>query len=144
MATITDERVALARLSATPLAPDDCLAAVANPVAGGIGCFVGVVRDHDHERAVTSLTYEAHPSAAAKLREVCEAAATADVIAVAAAHRTGELAIGVTAVVVAVSAVHRGEALRVTTELIDAIKTEVPIWKYQHFADGTSEWVGCS
>jgi molybdopterin synthase catalytic subunit len=39
--------------------------------------------------------------------------------------------------------VHRGEALRATAELIDAIKSQVPIWKHQFFKDGTDHWTGC-
>jgi molybdopterin synthase catalytic subunit len=116
---------------------------VADPTAGGIGCFIGVVRDSDHGRPVASLDYEAHPTAQARLHEVCAEVAAGDVIAVAAEHRTGSLAIGDVAVVVAVSAVHRAEALAAAHELIDAIKASVPIWKHQYFTDGTDEWVGC-
>lgn len=137
-------RVALARMSGEPLHVEDCLAAVADERAGGLGLFVGVVRSDDHGKGVTSLSYEAHPTADRVLAEVCERAATEDVIAVAAEHRTGDLAIGEVAVVVAVSAVHRGQALEATRQLIDAVKAEVPIWKHQLFADGSTEWVGIS
>jgi len=63
------------------------------------------------------------------------------VIAVAAVHRVGELAIGDMAVVVAVSCSHRGEAFEACRALIDLLKASVPIWKHQLFADGSSEWV---
>lgn len=135
-------RVTLARISPAPLVVADCLAAVADPAAGGIGLFVGVVRDRDHDAAVDALTYEAHPTAERVLTEVCARFAGEDVIAVAAEHRTGDLVVGDLAVVVAVSSVHRAEALEATHALIDAVKTEVPIWKHQRFADGTEEWVG--
>lgn len=123
---------------------DTCLAAVADPAAGGVGCFVGVVRDHDHELPVTALEYEAHPTAGATMRTICEGFATDDIVAIAAEHRVGRLAIGDAAVVVAVSAVHRDAALRTTAQLIDAIKANLPIWKHQFFADGSDEWVGCA
>jgi len=45
-------------------------------------------------------------------------------------------------VVVAVSCPHRGEAFEACRQLIDTLKHEVPIWKHQRFADGSSEWVG--
>jgi molybdopterin synthase catalytic subunit len=131
------------RITGRALSVQQCLDAVSHPGAGGVGCFVGVVRDSDAGRQVSSLEYEAHPSAEQQLRSVCERAAEAEVIAVAAEHRTGPLTVGDLAVVVAVSAVHRREALRATAELIDAIKSEVPIWKHQCFTDGTDEWVGC-
>jgi molybdopterin synthase catalytic subunit len=130
-------------MSAEPISADTCLASVGHPSAGGVGCFVGVVRDTDHDRPVASLEYEAHPSAEDRLRAVCEQIAAGNVIAVAAEHRTGALAIGDIAVVVAVSAAHRSQALQATTRLIDAIKGSVPIWKHQYFADGTNEYVGC-
>jgi molybdopterin synthase catalytic subunit len=131
-------------MSGEPLSVEACLGAVADEKAGGIGVFVGVVRSDDHGKGVTALSYEAHPTAGRIIAEVCARAASDDVIAVAAEHRTGDLAIGEVAVVVAVSAVHRGEAIEATHRLIDAIKAEVPIWKHQHFADGSTEWVGIS
>lgn len=136
-------RVALARITAEPMSAETCIAAVMDPQAGGIGCFVGAVRADDGGRQVTALCYEAHPTAAAKLEEICRELATGAVIAVAAEHRTGRLEVGDLAVVVAVSAPHRAEALAATGKLIDAIKARVPIWKEQHYSDGTSDWVGC-
>lgn len=137
-------RVAMARMSAEPLDAATCLAAVTDDRAGGIGLFVGVVRADDHGKAVTALSYEAHPTAERVLAEVCTRAATGDVIAVAAEHRMGDLVVGDLAVVVAVAAAHRGDAIEATHRLIDAVKAEVPIWKHQQFADGTTEWVGIS
>lgn len=137
-------RVTVARITGEPLSVETCIAAVADPRAGGTGCFVGAVRADDDGRTVTALCYEAHPTAEAKLAEACRAALTGDVIAVAAEHRTGWLEVGDLAVVVAVSAPHRGEALTAATDLIDAIKAGVPIWKEQHYTDGSADWTGCS
>jgi molybdopterin synthase catalytic subunit len=64
------------------------------------------------------------------------------VCAVAAVHRTGELAVGDVAVVVAAAAAHRDEAFAAARRLIDDLKETVPIWKRQVFADGGEEWVG--
>jgi len=134
--------VRLAQLRDTPLSVDEVYAAVADPAAGGIAVFVGAVRDHDHGRDVTGLSYSAHPSAADQLRKVAEQVAERfDAHAVAAVHRVGDLAIGDLAVVVAVSAGHRGTALDACRALIDDLKATVPIWKHQRFAGGDSEWV---
>ena len=134
--------VGLAQLRDTPLSVDEVYAAVADPAAGGIAVFVGAVRDHDHGRDVTGLSYSAHPSAADQLRKVAEQVAERfDAHAVAAVHRVGDLAIGDLAVVVAVSAGHRGTALDACRALIDDLKATVPIWKHQRFAGGDSEWV---
>jgi len=134
----------LARVSDVPLSVDACLAAVSDPAAGGLGVFLGVVRDCDSGRQVLRLSYSAHPSAERELRAVCaRAAARPGVSGVAAAHRVGELVVGDLAVVVAVSAPHRAEALEATRWTIDTLKERVPVWKEQVFADGGTEWVGC-
>jgi molybdopterin synthase catalytic subunit len=137
------EVIRLAELRSEPLSVDELRAAVSEPGAGGIALFAGAVRDTDHGRAVTRLSYSAHPTAAAELRRVAEKiAASHEVRALAAVHRVGDLEIGDLAVVVAVSSAHRAEAFEACRALIDTLKHEVPIWKQQWFGDGSSEWVG--
>ena len=127
----------------TELSVDEVRAAVADRSGGGIALFAGAVRDSDHDRGVSRLSYTAHPSAEAELRRVAEAIAEKfGVLGVAAVHRVGDLAVGDLAVVVAVSCSHRAEAFEACRALIDELKASVPIWKHQHFTDGTSEWVG--
>jgi molybdopterin synthase catalytic subunit len=134
--------IRLAELREKPLSLDEVYAAVADPAAGGIAVFVGAVRDNDHNRDVTALSYSAHPSAAGQLRKVAEhVAGRFDIHAIAAVHRVGDLGIGDLAVVVAVSASHRGTAFDACRALIDELKATVPIWKHQRFAGGDSEWV---
>ncbi len=134
--------IRLAEIRDQPLSVDEVYAAVTDPAAGGIAVFAGAVRDHDHGKSVTGLSYSAHPTAAAELRTVAEkVAARFDVHAIAAVHRTGDLVIGDLAVVVAVSAGHRGTAFEACRALIDDLKASVPIWKHQTFTGGDSEWV---
>ncbi len=130
----------------TSLSVDECLDAVRRPAAGGIAIFVGVVRDHDDDRAVVELEYAAHPGAIDALGVVADrvVAAHPAVVALAAVHRVGVLAVGDLAVVVAVSCPHRGEAFAAARDLIDTLKTQVPIWKRQVYADGAIEWVHCA
>lgn len=127
----------------TPLSLDEVFAAVGDDAAGGTALFVGTVRDHDGGADVAGLGYSAHPSAEAELRRVAQKVVDDfPVRALAAVHRVGELAVGDLAVVVAVSCPHRAEAFAACRRLIDDLKSEVPIWKHQKFADGTEEWVG--
>jgi molybdopterin synthase catalytic subunit len=136
------DTIRLAELRDTPLSVDEVLGAVSDPGAGGIALFVGTVRDRDSGRDVARLGYSAHPSAAAELRRVAEKiAASFEVIAVAAVHRIGDLAVGDLAVIVAVSCPHRGEAFDACRALINELKSTVPIWKHQQYAGGDSEWV---
>jgi molybdopterin synthase catalytic subunit len=135
--------IRLAELRDQPLSVDEVLAAVADPGAGGTAVFVGTVRDEDHRRSVTALSYSAHPQAEDRLRTVMEkVAAECGVRAIAAVHRVGDLAVGDLAVVVAAACPHRAEAFEACRKLIDDLKAEVPIWKHQVFADGGTEWVG--
>ena len=127
----------------TELSVDEVRTAIADPAAGGEVLFVGTVRDNDADRGVTALSYTAHPSAEAELHRVAgDIVAKYDVIAVAAVHRVGDLAVGDLAVVVGVACAHRAEAFHACHALIDELKASVPVWKHQRFTDGSSEWVG--
>ena len=133
------------RVTSEVLVVDDLLRAVADPSVGGVGLFVGLVRDHDPAgpgSTVRWLEYSAHPSAEDTMeRIVDEVGASYGAVAVAD-HRLGRLGVGETAVVVAVAAAHRDAAREACRVLIDRIKTEVPIWKRQAFDDGVTSWVG--
>lgn len=125
------------------LSVGEVLSAVGDHAAGGTALFIGTVRDQDHGREVVGLSYSAHPSAESELRRVAEKiAADFPATALAAVHRVGDLRLGDIAVIVAVATPHRGEAFAASRRLIDDIKSEIPIWKNQLFADGSAEWVG--
>jgi molybdopterin synthase catalytic subunit len=133
------------RILEVPLSVDRLMAVVADRSVGGIGLFVGIVRDTDEGQGVQSLDYTAHPTAEESLRSCAERVAQEhEVVAVAVEHRVGHLEVGDLAVVVAVGAVHRGAALAACAQLIDEVKVQVPIWKEQAFTSGGSEWVGLS
>ena len=133
----------LLALRDSPLSVDEVLAAVADPAAGGVVSFTGLVRDSDGGREVRELEYVAHPDAQQALARVARAVADdLPVIGLAAVHRTGLLRVGEVAVVVAASAAHRGEAFEGARRLIDDLKATVPVWKRQVFAEGDEQWVG--
>jgi molybdopterin synthase catalytic subunit len=132
----------LSALTEEPLDVAAHEAAVDHPGAGAVVSFAGVVRDHDHGRDVAALHYEAHPSAAAVLAEVAaEIAKDPAVYAVAVSHRIGDLRVGDVALAAAVSTAHRAEAFALCARLVDEVKARLPVWKHQHFRDGTDEWV---
>jgi molybdopterin converting factor subunit 1 len=126
-----------AAVTEEPLSAERLSRFVSDPGAGAIVTFQGVTRE------VASLDYEAY-------REMAEeriAAILADcaerhgLLAAAAEHRVGSVALGEPGVVVAVSAGHRGEAFEGAREAIDRIKTEAPIWKRELDAGGAGDWV---
>ncbi|BDV31479.1 molybdenum cofactor biosynthesis protein MoaE [Microbacterium terricola] len=136
--------VVLAEISEEPLDLDAHLRAVDDAAMGAETTFVGRVRDHDPDAAtaVVALEYSAHPDAARVLREVAERALGDTAALVAVSHRIGRLAVGDAAVVIAVASSHRAEAFEVCRALIEAIKVELPVWKRQVEADGTTAWKG--
>jgi molybdopterin synthase catalytic subunit len=129
-----------------PLDPAAIESLSRDETAGASVAFVGVVRNHDCDRAVVALEYEAHPLAGDMLRKLLDEYSHnhPDVIKVAAAHRTGALTIGDVAFIACVSAAHRRDAFVACAEIVDAVKEQLPVWKLQKFDDGSCEWVNAS
>ncbi|WP_405374710.1 MULTISPECIES: molybdenum cofactor biosynthesis protein MoaE [unclassified Microbacterium] len=136
--------VRIARLEDTPLDLDAHLRAVDDPAFGAVTTFVGRVRDNDPDAqtAVIGLEYSAHPDAQETLHRIAEQAGDASGAVVAVSHRIGNLAVGDAAVVIAVASEHRAEAFEVCRAVIEAIKTDLPVWKRQLETDGTTAWKG--
>jgi molybdopterin synthase catalytic subunit len=112
------------------------------PECGAVVTFSGNVRNHDKNLDVLTLSYEIHPSSAEVLRQVVDAVCKKHGIENArVVHRYGSIPIGDSALFVAVSSPHRQSALAACSELVDEIKSQIPIWKHQTFADGSDEWV---
>ena len=126
-----------------PIAVDRALSAVADPGAGAVVLFLGVVRDNARGQRVTRLEYEAYEALAR--REMEKIAATIGsrwpTTRVAIIHRTGRVAVGEASVAVTVSAPHRAEAFEAARYAIDTLKLTVPIWKKEIWESGEA-WVG--
>lgn len=131
------------RIRQEPLSLDELVRAVSRPEAGAVATFYGVVRNMNEGRSVTLLEYEAYGAMAeAELGRILEEMEREmPEVRVAATHRIGALSVGDAAVACAASAPHRGEAFRACRELIDRIKSRLPIWKREHGPDGPY-WVG--
>jgi molybdopterin synthase catalytic subunit len=111
--------------------------------AGGFASFEGRVRDHNDGRAVNGLRYEAYVELAEAegQRILAEAREKFEIFGACAAHRVGDMEIGDIAVWVGVSAAHRDAAFAACRWIIDAIKSRVPIWKHERYADGGGDWL---
>ena len=122
------------------------LSAGSPPSCGAAVSFTGMVRNHDHGRAVKSLYYDCYRSMAEKMIQVLieETEKKWGVEKVQVAHRIGHLEIGEVAVAITVSSAHRAEAFEACRFMIEKIKQQVPIWKKEVFEDGMSEWVSCA
>lgn len=114
--------------------------------AGGHVRFTGSVRAFNKKKAVSHLFYEAYEELAIKEFALLEETAKSRFgeIAIHAVHRLGLVNIGEDAVVIDVNAEHRDEAFRAARFMIDELKKKLPIWKEEHYQDGTAVWdQGC-
>ncbi|HVN11886.1 MAG TPA: molybdenum cofactor biosynthesis protein MoaE [Kineosporiaceae bacterium] len=137
-------RVARVAVTPDPLDVGRFEELAADPAAGAVVSFAGVVRDHDGGRPVAMVEYVGHPTAQTVLAQVAaEVAARCPVDVVAVGHRLGPLQVGETALVAVVAAAHRREAFEAAALLVDEVKLRLPVWKRQVFADGSEEWVAC-
>jgi molybdopterin synthase catalytic subunit len=111
--------------------------------AGAVVCFEGRVRNYNEGRAVNGLSYRAYVELAeAEGRRIVEEARVRfEVERVSCVHRVGDLALGEIAVWAGVSAGHRAAAFNACRYVIDEVKARVPIWKREHYVEGTSEWL---
>ena len=113
-----------------------------NPNSGAVVLFSGEVRDNNKGREVTQLEYEAYEPMANKMIDeiLREAISRFNLNQAVCVHRLGRVEISGCAVIVITGAGHRKEAYNANQFIIDKVKNEVPIWKHEFFADGTSEW----
>ena len=126
-----------------PIQVDAVTEKVTSRNAGAITVFIGTVREMTKGKKTLSLQYEAYPPMAIKMFEQIEAEMLEKwpETKVAITHRVGKLDISDVAVVIAVSSPHRKIAYEANEFAIDRIKQIVPIWKKEHWEDGT-EWIG--
>ena len=134
-------------LSHIPLEQLDLREGFNSSQAGAFCSFEGWVRDHDEEgKKVIGLEYEVFEALCRKeageiFKEIKK---IFDVLDVKAFHRVGKLKVGEMAVWIGVLAAHRDAAFKACRYLIDEIKNRLPIWKKEHYFNGSSGWIGCS
>ncbi|MCK6478891.1 MAG: molybdenum cofactor biosynthesis protein MoaE [Planctomycetes bacterium] len=118
-------------------------AEVRTPAAGAVVVFTGTAREETRGKRVVRLFYEAyHGMAEKRLAEICEEARAAHgALRVTLRHRVGTVEIGEAAVVIAASAAHRAAAFDACRAVIEEVKRSAPLWKKEHYGDG-SAWIG--
>ncbi len=116
---------------------------VATHDAGITSVFIGTVRNTNDGQTVSGIEYSAYETMALhQLRAIAaEAVEQFGLCSIAIEHRLGELSLGDASVVIALSHARRTPGLDATRWVIESLKQRVPIWKREHYADGTLEWV---
>ncbi|MEB3230053.1 MAG: molybdenum cofactor biosynthesis protein MoaE [Leptolyngbyaceae bacterium] len=127
-----------------PLSLDEVYQRVDDGANGAIVIMSGMVRNQTDGQSVIALEYQAYEPMAVR---VFEAIATAmrhqwpDITHVVIHHRIGQLTVGDISVLVAVGCPHRAEAFAACQYAIDTLKHNAPIWKKEHWQDGSTSWV---
>jgi molybdopterin synthase catalytic subunit len=123
--------------------PATLVSAVRDQRFGAVSLFIGTVREVNEGRTVSAIDYSAYAAMAQDELDqiVAEASDRFGIGAIVIEHRLGSLALGDISVGIAAAHQHRAPALDATRYVIEQIKTRVPIWKHEHYADGDSEWV---
>jgi MoaE-MoaD fusion protein len=131
------------RLTAGPVNLTSVVVAVVDERAGAIATFLGTVRAQSRGREVIALVYEAYEEMAEDVMAqiAAEVHERYDLCKVAITHRLGRVEVGETSVAIAVSAPHRQDALAACADMIEALKTRVPLWKKELY-EGGEEWIG--
>lgn len=138
--------VELFSLSTEPLDTAALARELTDDGAGACVVFEGRARNSTDGRSVEWLEYEAYETLALKegSRIVEQAVSANGIIAARCVHRVGHLSVGDVAVWVGAIAAHRDEAFRACRQIIDEVKSQVPIWKKERFADGETVWAANS
>lgn len=129
--------------------PIDCaalIAEVSDDSCGAVTVFLGCVRNVNDGRPVTGIEYSAYRSMAEREMGtiVREAGERFGVSRLVLEHRLGTLGLGDASVAVVAAHPHRSPALDAMRYVIEQLKRRVPIWKLEHYVDGSREWVGAA
>ena len=119
------------------------LAEVGSTQAGAVLLFLGTTREFTDGKQTVTLNYEAYNEMAEKKLAELESTARErwELTSCGIVHRLSNVPLGDASVAIAVSSAHRAAAFEAGRWLIDTLKVEVPIWKQEHWSDGTTEWV---
>jgi molybdopterin synthase catalytic subunit len=131
------------KLIHTPIDTAALVDGATHPEAGAIVLFLGTTRELTAGRQTVTLSYEAYEEMAQRRLAELEAEARRrwPVIECNIVHRLGTVPPTEASVAIAVSTPHRADAFAAGQWLIDTLKGDVPIWKKEQWADGTTEWV---
>ena len=126
-----------------PISTDSVLASVQSERAGASVLFVGTTRRFTRDKETLQLDYECYEQMAIKKMEQLrdQALSKWPIVECSIVHRIGRVALGEASIAVAVSTPHRVASFEAAQWLVDTLKKQVPVWKREHWADGSQEWV---
>ncbi|WP_186758140.1 molybdenum cofactor biosynthesis protein MoaE [Echinicola salinicaeni] len=127
--------------------PDKIAKSIANhstkTAIGGHSIFLGQIReDKKNGRNVVAIEYTAYRDMVLeKAREIREETFSKyDLTCMHIYHSLGEVKVGEICLFVFTSSAHRKAAIKACNELVERIKSELPIWGKEIFDDQSEEW----
>src|SRR5690625_3826430 len=137
------DKVSQFRITDQPIQLNECIDKVIRPEAGAISTFIGIAREFTNGKQTIFLEYDAYiPMAEKQLASIGQEINDKwNNVEIAITHRIGRLDISEIAVAIAVSTPHRDDSFQACRYAIERIKEIVPIWKKEHWSDGT-KWIG--
>ncbi len=126
-----------------PIDAQGLLARACRQDCGAVLLFLGTTREWTGANHTEYLEYEAYESMAiSEMQKLAEEALSRwSIQFVSIVHRLGRVDIGEASVAIVVSSAHRRAAFQAGEWLIDTLKAMVPIWKKDHNAAGSSDWL---
>lgn len=130
-------------LTDAPICVASLQSKLTDPDVGAHGWFLGVTRRRTGDKVTESLAYEAHrPMAVRELSKLAEAAIEKfGLTKILIVHRLGEVPVGEASVAMACCSPHRVATFDALPWAMNILKRDVPIWKREHYQDGSTEWV---
>ncbi|CAJ0929593.1 unnamed protein product [Ranitomeya imitator] len=131
------------RICTEKLSAEEVSQLVVSPSCGAVSIFVGTTRNNFEGRKVVHLEYEAYvPMAETEIKKILTGIRQKwpSVLHMAVYHRLGLVPITEASVVIAISSPHRDDSLDAVKFCINTLKSTVPIWKKEVYAEEGSSW----
>jgi molybdopterin synthase catalytic subunit len=128
----------LFRISGESLDRNEVDAFLHSSFDGAVVVFEGIIRSHNNQKEVTSIQFDSYDAMVLEElhRIATEMFERFAISKVALIHRTGSVVPGDMVVIAGVAAPHRAAAFQACADLMNQLKSSVPIWKKEIYDDG--------
>ena len=131
-----------AQLVKTAIDVSEHTAWLTDPLCGAVLIFCGNVRQSNRDQVVTRIDYQAYESMAlSQLTMVAQSLVDAGATRAIVVHRLGMLEVGETSILLGISLPHRKDGFQLLERGMEQVKKVVPIWKHEHYQDGSPAWI---
>jgi len=144
IALCEEEKKTVVKLTHDLLDVSEATDSVLSERCGGTSIFIGTTRDNFRGKKVVELEYECYEEMAYKeIGKICTQIRLKypNIMHICVYHRLGKVPVKESSIIVASSSAHRADAIEATSVCVDLVKSNVPVWKKEVYADGTSEWM---